>query len=913
MTDPLGRTSQLLEYSTPPTLNTPADTFSGVFTVTGGTPVTSTYGYDGHGNQHRVTDTDGNMWTSTYNLLGQVTARTDPDAGTTTGMTYDGNGNLLQSTDSRGRTTSHTYDALNRKTGRYAATIASQTPANQLASWVYDNANNAIPNMRYPIGQLTTTTAYWDGNPYTTQQRGFNVFGKPIGQTVTIPTAEGLLAGAYTFAYVYTTTTGLLGRSVYPGRGGLPAETVNHFYTGGFDLPSVVGGLAGYADGTSYDAWARTNQVTIGTSPNWAYITNSYDDHTGRLTQQLVTRAAATPAEIDRQHYQYDPYGNVTRQTSTRLASTSTSETQCFEYDDLQRLTQAWTATDDCAATPTPTSRSTVGSNLGPSSAYWTSWQFDLIGNRTEQTRYSTSGGSDTTTTYTRDGNGAGQPHTLTGTTTTGATTTSHAYGYDDAGNMTSRDAGGGNQTLTWNDAGQLAAIDGSTTGDSIFLYDADGNLLLQKDPGATTLYLPGQQHTLNTTTQAVTGARYYALPGGTVCIRTGTGTNYTFAITDRQGTPTLYLDNTAQTPTWRQYTPYGAPRGATTTPPDNRGFLGKTENTTTGLTRLGARDYDPTTGQFISVDPIQDMGDPQQWNGYSYANNNPITMSDPDGLRPLATNTVQEDDAGGGGKHETTDQKGSCSSIKSCERGHDRTSSWGNTPLAPKWNANWATALKRLFPSRCSGGSDNRSGCGGPAAWMVDAVRYGAEAGVDPRLVLSVLMAEVGNSENWDPLDRRLQLLSVAADKLGVYGPIKNIVGWVTGFKKGEGYNPPSIGWGNIQEGTFNEVKGNHPEALGSVDWTDLIADPSLSIKVTAYALADYQALAEKNAPDGMRAIWTPQQVAAGIYNIGPDNYNAARSRGRFGPRGSTYTATIGRYMQASDQLICESGVFSC
>ncbi|MFY1634806.1 RHS repeat-associated core domain-containing protein [Solwaraspora sp. WMMB335] len=496
------------------------------------------------------------------------------------------------------------------------------------------------------------------------------MFGKPIGQTVTIPTAEGLLGGAYTFTQVYTTTTGLLGRSVYPGRGGLPAETVNHFYTGGFDLPSVVGGLAGYADGTSYDAWARTNQVTIGASPNWAYITNSYDDHTGRLTQQLVTRAVATPAEVDRQKYDYDKYGNVTERISTRLGSPTTSETQCFEYDGMQRLTQAWTGTDDCAATPTPTSRSTVGSNLGPASAYWTSWQFDLIGNRTEQTRYSTSGGSDTTTTYTHDGNGAGQPHTLTGTTTTGATTATTSHSYDNAGNMTSRDAGTGNQTLTWNDAGQLAAIDGSTTGDSTFLYDADGNLLLQKDPGTTTLYLPGQQHTLNTATQAVTGVHYYTLPGGTVCIRTGTGTNYNFAITDRQGTPTLYLNHTAQNPTWRQYTPYGAPRGTTTTPPDNRGFLGKPENTTTGLTRLGARDYDPTTGQFISVDPIQDMGDPQQWNGYSYANNNPITMSDPDGLKPLITNTTQGDEEHFASTGEKVTQVGGKWTTKTQDRG---------------------------------------------------------------------------------------------------------------------------------------------------------------------------------------------------------------------------------------------------
>ncbi len=43
-----------------------------------------------------------------------------------------------------------------------------------------------------------------------------------------------------------------------------------------------------------------------------------------------------------------------------------------------------------------------------------------------------------------------------------------------------------------------------------------------------------------------------------------------------------------------------------------------------TGLTHLGAREYDPTNGRFLSVDPVIDTDDPQQMNGYAYSNNNP-------------------------------------------------------------------------------------------------------------------------------------------------------------------------------------------------------------------------------------------------------------------------------------------------
>jgi RHS repeat-associated protein len=64
------------------------------------------------------------------------------------------------------------------------------------------------------------------------------------------------------------------------------------------------------------------------------------------------------------------------------------------------------------------------------------------------------------------------------------------------------------------------------------------------------------------------------------------------------------------------------------------RGFVGGTIDATTGLTHLGAREYEPAQGRFISVDPVLDPGDPQQLNGYAYANNAPTVQSDPTGLR---------------------------------------------------------------------------------------------------------------------------------------------------------------------------------------------------------------------------------------------------------------------------------------
>ncbi|MFE6555712.1 RHS repeat-associated core domain-containing protein [Streptomyces sp. NPDC057746] len=61
----------------------------------------------------------------------------------------------------------------------------------------------------------------------------------------------------------------------------------------------------------------------------------------------------------------------------------------------------------------------------------------------------------------------------------------------------------------------------------------------------------------------------------------------------------------------------------------------GGIQDDNTGLTNLGAREYDPTIGRFLSPDPVLNTGDPQSWNAYDYANDTPVTTSDPSGLCP--------------------------------------------------------------------------------------------------------------------------------------------------------------------------------------------------------------------------------------------------------------------------------------
>ncbi|XVV17772.1 RHS repeat-associated core domain-containing protein [Actinoplanes sp. CA-131856] len=117
-----------------------------------------------------------------------------------------------------------------------------------------------------------------------------------------------------------------------------------------------------------------------------------------------------------------------------------------------------------------------------------------------------------------------------------------------------------------------------------------------------------------------------------TIASRTAGNGNLNWLFNDHQGTQQVSVNASTQQVSTRRQTPYGVPRGDVPVWPTNKGFVGG-DNDPTGMIHLGARDYDPKLGRFISVDPIQDLTDPQQWNGYAYANNNPVTLSDPSGL----------------------------------------------------------------------------------------------------------------------------------------------------------------------------------------------------------------------------------------------------------------------------------------
>lgn len=180
--------------------------------------------------------------------------------------------------------------------------------------------------------------------------------------------------------------------------------------------------------------------------------------------------------------------------------------------------------------------------------------------------------------------------------------------------------------------AGQKwSALDQTTS----YLYDASGNQLIQRNPGKNTIRLGTDELTYDTTTKALTGTRYYAIPGDLAMVRVGTGA-MTIQLADHHGSGQLTIDSDTLAVSRRAMDPFGNPRGTQPAPGTwggDKGFVGGTLDTATGLTNLGARQYQPATGRFISADPVLLPINPQQWNGYAYSNNDPVNLADPSGL----------------------------------------------------------------------------------------------------------------------------------------------------------------------------------------------------------------------------------------------------------------------------------------
>ncbi|MEH0931387.1 RHS repeat-associated core domain-containing protein [Micromonospora sp. CPCC 205558] len=614
ITDAQNRTAVLRQYKNP------ADVGSNDTTKFDKT----TYTYTLLGQAKTLTDATGaNVWSYTYDLRGRQIKATDPDKGTTE-TTYDAAGNIETTKVNTGTgsststaTTAYTYDELGRKISMRDDSVTGALRSN----WVYDTRPNGK-------GKISSASRFANGNRYDSRIDEYDAYGRPTTTSVVLPASESTLCAAATpNTCTYTTTTSYRANGqpyqvTMPAAADLPSEKLTIGYTDVGDPGTLLSASQIYVYSVNYDKLGQLTQRQLGAYGSRVVVTSTIDEPTRRL--QSTNVVPELKAEAANYNYRYDPAGNITEIHDTPVSGVA--DHQCFTLDYLRRMTEAWSP-ESGSCTTKPTAWTQIDGSAYP---YWRTWTLNLDGNRKTDIRH---GSTNTTFTYTYPAPGAARPHAVTSVSASGAGTWTRGYTYDNAGNTKTRPTtAGATQTLTWDREGKVTSSTDSTT--TSYIYDADGNRLIRTDATGKTLYLPGGaevRYTTSGTTKKAT--RYYTHAGQPIAIRTAAGLNW--ITSDHHGTAELTINATTLAIAKRRTLPYGEQRGATTgtwAAGMDKGFVGGTQDPT-GLTHLGAREYDPFIGRFISVDPLMNTSDPQQWNAYAYSHNNPATFSDPSGL----------------------------------------------------------------------------------------------------------------------------------------------------------------------------------------------------------------------------------------------------------------------------------------
>jgi RHS repeat-associated protein len=635
ITDAQGRVSEIWHYRS----DSPQPTGPAQYDST-------QYTYTRRGQLETVTDAKGNVWRNEYDLLGRKTKTIDPDAGTSQ-TAYDTLDRPKWTINGNEKKISYQYDKLSRPTFTWGGEAGTGT---KLTETRYDRTGylgEAYASLRY-----TSATEY-----FASVVQGRDAMYRPLRVDYVVPASEGSLKGTYSFTTTYQ-LDGTVATTGMPAAGGLPVETFAYDYDALQRPVSMTSTVSDYVTSTLYTEKSQLKSLMLSTgSGKKVQQTFGYEKGTERLTNSTIDIEGVT-APAKKSQYSYDQAGNI---LSISDLGGTTPDAQCFAYDTSQRLSEAWTpAATQAEATGSGTVGSTMGGKtpdacagapgtkpLGGPAPYWKSYTTDAIGNRTQDVIHDTGldASKDITRTYSY-GDNAG-PHAVTKVVENAPTGDSQSlYTYDKAGNTDSRTIGGNTQRLEWDTEGKLAKTTEADGKETTYLYDASGERVIRRDATATTVYLPGMELKLPKGGTEVQATRYYSFADQTIAVREANGT-LSWLGSDHQGTSSLSINATTGAISQRRFDPYGTERGKPTgTFPGEKGFVGGTLDLQTGLTHIGAREYDPGIGKFISVDPIIDYTQPEQMNAYSYAHNSPLTYSDPTGERAC---TILELNCSGG------------------------------------------------------------------------------------------------------------------------------------------------------------------------------------------------------------------------------------------------------------------------
>jgi trimeric autotransporter adhesin len=620
--------------------------------------------------------------TYTYDAAGNKTATTTPaPAGQTgyetTAYTYDGAGSVIKTTappatGSTSQVTIDTYTAAGKQatqTTGYGTSAASTTsycydPNGQATSVVMPDGNTsgaaacetaspwAVSSSSYPTQAAFQTASAYDSAGELVSTTSPATAAAPSGATTTATydaagnTLTRTDPNGITTTWTYTPLN-LTGAISYSGSS---AHSVSYTYdanrqktamtdaTGSssytwdpFGEQTSATNGAGNTVGYSYDADADTTGVTyplpasatwattgtVGYGYNHADVLTSVTDFNGHQIT-ITPNADSLPASEtlgstgDTITATYDPTG-----TPSAITLKNTSATlQSFTYSDAP-AGNITNETDVPASSKSPAvytydAKGRVTS-MTPGTGSALSYSFDASTNLTT---------TPTGATGTYDKNSELTSATLAGTTT------NYAYNADGQ-RLTSKQGSTTITSGTWNGAGQLTAYTSPAASMTAATYDGTGlraSAITGSGSQAFTWNTTGQipQLLMDSTNAYICGTGL--APAEQVNLSTGT---ISYLVADSLGSVRGTVSGAGALTATTAYDAWGNPEttgGLSATTPF--GYAGGYSDPTS-LLYLINRYYDPSTGQFLSVDPIVS----QTLQPYQYASGNPVSNTDPSGM----------------------------------------------------------------------------------------------------------------------------------------------------------------------------------------------------------------------------------------------------------------------------------------
>jgi len=171
------------------------------------------------------------------------------------------------------------------------------------------------------------------------------------------------------------------------------------------------------------------------------------------------------------------------------------------------------------------------------------------------------------------------------------------------------------------------------------YTYDGDGKRV-KKSNGTLYWTGPGWDPLLETDLSGNATAEYVFFNGERVA-RVDQPNNYPrYYFSDHLNSTDIVTNTTGGIIRESDYVPYGGEVVISGTDPNHYKFTGKERDPESGLDDFDARFYSSPFGRFMTPDwaakptdvPYANFGNPQSLNLYSYVQNNPTTVGDPDG-----------------------------------------------------------------------------------------------------------------------------------------------------------------------------------------------------------------------------------------------------------------------------------------